>query len=296
MSNPSKINALVNHESNEISSWNIIIAAYNKKYRNLLRENEYKTLTQKTYKISNFHMLPKLHKSKELNNIILAKNSKYINVDKILTVEGRPIVAGHCYHTSVVSQILHVIMEPSLSFIKHILKDSFDFIDQIDTQCTVNTILSTCDIKYLYTNIKHDVFYKAIEYWIEKFHDDIPLLSRFTKAFILEGLNIILKLNYFYINKNFFHQIKGTAMGIIFAVVGSNLTVAYFEVKMFALLPQIYPRDFVDYFVRNYFRFLDDIFHTWLINVDIKPFYKLINELDPDLKFIFEKRTTDINF
>ena len=65
---------------------------------------------------------------------------------------------------------------------------------------------------------------------------------------------------------------------------------------MFALLPQINPRDFVDYFVRNYFRFLDDIFHTWLINFDIQPFYKLINELDPDLKFIFEKRATDLNF
>ena len=156
--------------------------------------------------------------------------------------------------------------------------------------------MSTCDIKSLYTNIKYDVFHKAIEYWIDKFHDDIPLLSRFTKAFILEGLNIILKFNYFYINKNFFNQIKGTAMRTIFAVVGSNLTVTYFEAKMFALLPQIYPRDFVGYFVRNYFRFLDDIFHTWLINFDIEPFYKLINKLDPDLKFIFEKLITDINF
>ena len=246
--------------------------------------------------MSNFYMLPILHKSKELNDIILAKNSEYINVDKISTIEGRPIVAGPCYHTSVVSQILHVIMESTLSFIKHILKDSFDFIDRIDTQCTVNTILSTCDIKSLYTNIKHDVFHKAIEYWIDKFHDDIPLLSRFTKAFILEGLNIILKFNYFYINKNFFDQIKGTAMGTIFAVVGSNLAVAYFEVKMFALLPQIYPGDFGNYFVRNYFRFLDDIFHTWLISFDIEPFYKLINELDPNLKFIFKKLTTDINF
>ena len=36
-------------------------------------------------------------------------------------------------------------MEPTLSFTKHILKDSFGFIDQIDTQCTINTILSTCD-------------------------------------------------------------------------------------------------------------------------------------------------------
>ena len=136
-----------------------------------------------------------------------------------------------CYYMLLsISQILHVIMEPTLSFIKHILKDSFDFIDRIDTQCTVNTILSTCDIKSLYTNIKHDVFYKAIEYWIDKFHDDIPLLSRFTKAFILEGLNIVLKFNYFYINKNFFRQIKGTAMATIFAVVSSNLTVAYFEI------------------------------------------------------------------
>ena len=77
-------------------------------------------------------MLPKLHKSKELNNIIMAKNSAHINVDRILTIKGRPIVAGPCYQT-IVSQILHVIMEPTLSFIKRILKDSFDFIDRIDT-------------------------------------------------------------------------------------------------------------------------------------------------------------------
>ena len=54
-------------------------------------------------------------------------------------------------------------------------KDFFGFIDRIDTQCTINTILSTCDIKSLCTNIKHDVFYKAIKYWIDKFHNDIPL-------------------------------------------------------------------------------------------------------------------------
>ena len=101
-------------------------------------------------------MLPKLHKSKELNDIIMAKNNEYINVDKILTIEGRPIVVGPCYHTSVVSQILHAIMEPTLSFIKHILKDSFDFIDRIDTQCTVNTILSTCE------EFKENVSYSKI--------------------------------------------------------------------------------------------------------------------------------------
>ena len=35
-------------------------------------------------------------------------------------------------------------------------------------------------------------------------------------------------------------------MGTKFAVVGSNLVVAYKEIKLFALLPQIFPQDFVE--------------------------------------------------
>ena len=65
---------------------------------------------------------------------------------------------------------------------------------------------------------------------------------------------------------------------------------------MFAILPQIYPKDFVDFFIRNYFRFLDDVFHKWLIQFNIQDFYKLKNELDPDLQFIFVELTKNINF
>ena len=36
-------------------------------------------------------------------------------------------------------------------------------------------------------------------------------------------------------------------MGTILAVVGSNLVVAYKEIKLFALLPQVYPQNFVDF-------------------------------------------------
>ena len=68
-------------------------------------------------------------------------------------------------------------------------------------------------------------------------------------------------------------------MGAKFAVVGSNLTVAFFEEKMFAILPQIYPKHFADFFIRNYFRFLDEIFHKWLDDFDIEPFYRQINYL-----------------
>ena len=126
--------------------------------------------------------------------------------------------------------------------------------------------------------------------------NDLPLLRRLNKQFILEGLSIILEFNYFYINGIYIHQIKGTAMGTKFAVVVSNLVVTYKEVKMFALLPQLYPQDFVDVFICNYFRFLDDIFHKWLDNFDIEPFYSMINNLDLDLKFIFENLSKSLNF
>ena len=50
-------------------------------------------------------------------------------------------------------------------------------------------------------------------------------------------------------------------MGNKFAVVGSNLVVAYEEIKVFALPPLLYAQGFVDLFMRNYFWFLDDMFH-----------------------------------
>ena len=119
--------------------------------------------------------------------------------------EGGPIIAGLVFRTSEIYETLHCIMEPALSLIPHIVKDSFDFTQRLEKQCQNNTLLSTCDIKYLYTNIRHDLFPTAIEYWIEHLQSNLPLLQRFTKQFVLECLSIILKFNYFYIKKSFFH-------------------------------------------------------------------------------------------
>ena len=125
--------------------------------------------------------------------------------------------------------------------------------------------------------------------------NDLPLFRHFNKQFILEVLLIILEFNYSYINGNYIHQIKGTAMGTKFAVVGSNLVVAFEEIKMFALIPQLYQQDFVDFLIHNYFRFLDNIFHKRLENFDTEPLHNMINNLDPDLKFIFENLSKSLN-
>ena len=77
-------------------------------------------------------------------------------------------------------------------------------------------------MKSLYANIYHHVVFKAIKYWTEKLINEIPLLRRFTKTFILEGLSRIFKLHYFFINNYFYYQTKGVVMGTIFVTVGSN--------------------------------------------------------------------------
>ena len=93
--------------------------------------------------------------------------------------------------------------------------------------------------------------------------NDLPLLRRFNKQIILKGLSIILEFNYFFIDGICIHQIKGTLLGTKFAVVGSTLVVAHEESKMFALLPKLHPHDFLELFICNYFRSLDDVFHKW---------------------------------
>ena len=266
------------------------------KYGSMLTQKESEFLQHDEHKMSNFYCLPKLHKHRELNEILKTTNEEYVQLQLQTSVEGRPIISGPQYHTSGISKMLHFIMQPVLEKVRHILKDTFDFVERFDKSWSEGEHVVTWDIKSLYPNIRHDLFYEAMSYWIDKFSNELPLLRRFSKEFILEGLSIILEFNYAYFDKHFYHQIKGTATGTTFSVVGANLVVAFKEVSLFRRLPDLYPADFVDYFIRNYFRFLDDICHKWLSQFDIRAFSEAINELDPDLKFLMDAIMAENHF
>ena len=105
----------------------------------------------------------------------------------------------------------------------------------------------------------------------------------------------MFELNYFQMNNYFYHKIKGNTMETIFVINRSNIMVAYHEEKIFVLLPQIYPKTLAEFFVYNYFQFLDDVFHKWMMQFNIQHFYKIMIELDPDLQLIFEESTSNIN-
>ena len=125
------------------------------------------------------------------------------------------------------SEILHIIMEPSLAMISHIVQDSFDFKNRLDKDFPNGSTLSTCDTKSFYTIIEHDLFYTAVEYWTEKLQNDLALLRRFSKQFIFEGLSITLGFSFFYINGIYIHQINSNKAGLFessFFWVRVNLT------------------------------------------------------------------------
>ena len=105
---------------------------FDEKYKSILTNNEYDFLNKRCHQISNFYMLPKLYKSKKINEIIEIKRTECIQIDEDISVKGRPIVAGPVFHTSGISEFLHCIMEPALSLIPHIVKGSFDFTQRLE--------------------------------------------------------------------------------------------------------------------------------------------------------------------
>ena len=65
-----------------------------------------------------------------------------MNITENVQVEDRPFAARLVFHISGICELLHIIiLEPSLSFVPHILRDFVDFLEQLDATCTEETLL-----------------------------------------------------------------------------------------------------------------------------------------------------------
>ena len=56
-------------------------------------------------------------------------------------------------------------------------------------------VLPSCGVVSLYTSIPHDLGLETLSYWTDKKQNLIP--DRFTKAFILEAVSLLLSNNNF---------------------------------------------------------------------------------------------------
>ncbi|XP_068090322.1 vomeronasal type-2 receptor 26-like [Hyperolius riggenbachi] len=114
-------------------------------------------------------------------------------------------------------------------------------------------LLVTFDVESLYTSIPHDGGVEAIDWFLMTRSD----LSHDQRLFVLELLNVVLRLNYFTFQGDFFLQLRGTAMGSNVAPSYANLYMGLFE-EAFVYSNCLYQR-----YAKCWYRFIDDIFCVW---------------------------------
>ena len=160
------------------------------KHSKCLTNPEIEYCTDFEDKCSNFHVLPKIHKNKEIIEAVSKSDSVYIEMDPPNDLKARPIVAATNNSTSKISELLEKILSPLVKNLRSYIKDDWDFLRKLPREITKECDLYSFDITSLYTNIEHDLGINALKYYIDKFRGDIQ--DRFTKEFIIE-LSLIYK-------------------------------------------------------------------------------------------------------
>lgn len=267
------------------------------RFQTCFTHKEYDYLTNFEVKQRNFYGLPKIHKSKQINEkCSIQQSSTIINISNVTDLKVRPIVAGPSCQTHRLSNLLDILLRPLTKFVRSNIKDSTDFLNSLPGTVEKDIILTSFDVESLYSNISHELGLKSIEFWVENHLDVIH--TRFTKNFIISATEFILKNNTFFFNDKFFRQIKGTAMGTKFAPVYATLVLGYVEEELlYPKIAEIYNTEFKIYIINYWKRFLDDVFILWPKSKhELNCFNILLNNLHKDLKFTMENNIEKLPF
>lgn len=254
------------------------------KYACIFNKHEMDYLSKFDYSSSNLYGLPKLHKSNKIKEICEKTNSDYVHILNVNDLKVRPVIAGPKSVTNRLSQILHILLQPYVEKINHLVRDSMDFLNKLPASMDADNFFVTFDVINLYPSIPHDYGLTAITYWLEKYPELLP--PRFNKIIIIESIRFILENNIFHFNNCHYIQNKGTAIGTDFAPDYANLTMGYFEIELFISIKNNFESSVSDYVIKFWNRFLDDIFSSWNDSLDnLKKLFSLMNNINNNFKF-----------
>ena len=194
---------------------------------------------------SYIYFLPKIHKNTQ---------------PKSNTFAGRPIVATHSAAIHLLDKYITRITGPLLARIPGSLKDTYDFLAQLPKETPFeNTLLITADVDALYPNIPWKegidasiLFYKNNLNWLREYAVSNGLLPPPNVASFAYAIELVLTSSYInFKNRRWFHQIRGTAMGMCVSVYFAN---AYMYRVTQVYLDNMPPQ------IHTFLRFIDDIF------------------------------------
>ena len=213
-----------------------------------------------------FYMLPKIHKPDN---------------------PGRPIVSACSCPTEHISAFLDSIFNPLVSTLPSFLKDTnhalsvFSSIELLPDSTYRLFLLDVCS---LYTSIPHSDGLLALQFFLDRRTN--PLVS--TSA-LLRLAELVLTLNSFQFNDQFFEQISGVAMGTKMGPSYACLFMGHLEYLVWhsydGPLPSIYHR------------YIDDcIGITDMPETDLLRFINFINGFNPAIRFTSYISTSCVNF
>ena len=262
------------------------------RHKDSLTDKEQQFITDFDWKTSNFYVLPKIHKSKEIIGKISSSNQEFVEMSPPTDLKGRPIVAGPVSPTQRLSEFIDTLIKPIVSHLNTYIKDDWDFLRKIPYEFSNPVSLYSYDITSLYTSIPHCLGLEALTYWIEKRRDLIPI--RFSNDFIIESAKFVLENNNSLFDNELYRQIKGTAMGTKFAPSYACLTIGFLEeTRLFpTILCKYFDNNTCKYIEKNYIRYMDDSFITLPKNMDPSLLQSALNEMDTSINFTMEKGRT----
>ena len=118
-----------------------------KTHKEELTEKEINYLTNFSYKTSQLCGLPKVHKSKTINEEIQKTKTEYISVTQPQDLNFRPIITGPVCITSRLGDFLDILLKLYVVLIKSYIRDDIDFLDKIQPDI---------DVTSMYTNIDNE--------------------------------------------------------------------------------------------------------------------------------------------
>ena len=103
------------------------IVKISEKYKDNLTKKEKEYLTSFSYNTSNFYGLPKIQKSKLIQNAFKEQQKEYVHIIEPSDFKLRSIVAGPISPTRPLSNLIDILLKPFLLHVKSYDKDNLDF-------------------------------------------------------------------------------------------------------------------------------------------------------------------------
>ena len=183
-------------------------------------------------KLGRFYLLPKIH-------------------NRLNSVPGRRVISNCGFYTENILEFLGHQLQPLAKNVTSYIKDTNYFLHKILELGEIpnDAFLCTIDVVGLYPSISHEEGLEALEAALEHREDKSISVDS-----LIELACVVLKNNFFEFDGEFYHQLRGTAIGTKCAPSHGTLFMAGLEEE---LLSQAQDRPWL------WCRYIDDIFLIW---------------------------------